>query len=151
MTAETPSPIGRVQARQGEILRRWGPIPLDPVTLSRFDEAEGWPTARGDGAVSPAILLQLGNPPVDVHHDRRPHETIDPGLKNPINGGTAVWWNRPVRAGEIVTGEVSIKTAFARPGKAGPLGFVVVQTVFLDADAAQIGRAEKTIIFREGA
>jgi N-terminal half of MaoC dehydratase len=151
MTEQAFSPIERVLARQGEILRRWGPIPLDPVTLSRFAEAEGWPSARGDGTVSPAILLQLGNAPVDVHNDQRPHETIDPGLKNPINGGTAVWWSRPVRPGEIVSGEVSLKTAFTRQGKAGPLGFVVVQTRFLGTGAELIGRAEKTIIFRDGA
>ncbi len=103
------------------------------------------------GAVSPAILLQLGNDPVDVHHDRRPHETLDPGLKNPVNGGTAIWWTRPLQPDEPVRGEVAIKSAYVREGKNGKLAFVVLETRFLDTSGAPVARAEKTVIYREGA
>jgi hypothetical protein len=154
MTIDTiqQSAVQRVASRVGEILRAWGPVQLDAATIARFDEAEGWPVAvDAGGAVSPAILLQLGNERADVHHDRRPHETLDPGLKNPVNGGTAAWWTRPLRPDEAIRGEVAIKSAYVREGKNGKLAFVVLETRFLDMAGAPVGRAEKTVIYREGA
>jgi hypothetical protein len=148
MVTDLHVPIARLMARQGEILQAWGPVQLDSVTIAHFVEAEGWPTLAVADQMSPAILLQLGNGPVDVHADRRPHETLDVDLKNPVNGGTAVWWHRAVRAGDTVSGEVAIKAAYVRDGKAGPLGFVILETRFLDGTGALLARAEKTIIYR---
>ncbi len=150
MATDLQTPVERLTARQGEILRAWGPLRLDPVTISRFEEAVGWPVqSMSDDAVSPAILLQLGNDPVDVHEDRRPLETIDEGLKNPVNGGTTVLWFRPLRPGDSIAGAVRIHNAYVREGKAGPLAFVVLETRFVDDAGGLVARAEKTIIFRE--
>jgi len=150
MASNPQTAVERLVARRGEVLRVWGPVRLDPVTIARFEEAEGWPVRSvSDAGVSPAILLQLGNDPVDVHQDRRPYETIDEGLRNPVNGGTAVQWFRVVRPGDSVAGEVRIKDAYAREGKAGPLTFVVLETRVLDAAHSLVARAEKTMIFRE--
>lgn len=148
-SAAAATPVERLQVRHGEVLRRWGPLLLDPVTIARFEEAEGWPVQPlPTGTVPPALLLHLGNETVDVHHDRRPHETLDEGLKNPVNGGSAVWWLRPVGLGEAVSGEVSIGAVSTRQGKSGPLALVVLDTRIIDATGALVARIEKTMIFR---
>jgi hypothetical protein len=141
------APIERLLARRGEVLRAWGPTTLDDVTIARFEEAEGWPVRGGD--LSPAILLQLGNARVDVHADQRPHESLDDALKNPVNGGTAVWWFRAVRRGETMRGETRLGEARMREGKSGPMALVVLETRFFNDAKELVGRTEKTMIFRD--
>ncbi len=152
MTSQTTTPVERLQARRGEVLRQWGPLELDSITIARFNEAEGWPVQpQAKATVQPALLLQVGNEVVDVHHDRRPHETLDEGLRNPVNGGTAVWWSRPVVAGETVSGTVSIGSVSTRQGKSGPLALVVLETRITASDGTLVERTDKTVVFREGA
>lgn len=140
--------VDRLQARRGQPLRSWGPVTLDAVTLARFHEALGWPNPAAAGSVPPAVLLQLGNIEIDVTRDARPHEDLDPGLTNALNGGTALHWYRALLPGEAISGRSAIKDAFLREGKSGTSAVVLQETVFLDGAGEPVARAEKTTIFR---
>lgn len=148
MSTVFQEPIDRLVARRDELLSAWGPVTLDAVTVARFSEALGWPVEANKETVPPAILLQLGNVEIDITRDARPHEDIDPGLVNAVNGGTAMRWFRPLKAGEGISGQVRLKDAYIREGKSGAMAIVLIETIFLDIASQPVASAQKTTIFR---
>lgn len=148
MTTGLNQAVERLASRRGEILRTWGPVNIDPIIVSRFREAVGWPMAAGSTAIPPTILIHLPEDPIDVHRDVRPREVLDDKLVNPVNGGTHYEWLRPLQMGEAVSGQVKLFAATLREGKSGPLAVVVTETLFLDANETIIARMEKTMIYR---
>ena len=137
--------VERLAARRGEVMKTWGPVTMDAVSVARFEEALGWPTYV---ALPPAILMQLGNETIDIHRDERPRETIDETLGNPVNGGATIRWLRSLCPGEAISGRVSLKDAYVRDGKSGPLAIVLIETTFLDTSDRPVAVSEKTTIYR---
>lgn len=140
--------VDRLASRRGEVLRTWGPVNIDPIVVTRFREAIGWPGAADPATIPPTLLIHLPEDPIDVHRDIRPREVLDDKLINPVNGGTRYEWLRPLKMGEPVSGRVTLFEATLREGKSGPLAIVVTETLFLDAHDNIIARMEKTMVYR---
>jgi N-terminal half of MaoC dehydratase len=149
MASDFEQAVERLKARRGERLASWGPVTLDPERIVHFREALAWPV--GAAAVPPAILMQLGNVDIDVTRDVRPHEQLDPGLSKGVNGGSSMTWQRALRVGELISGEVRIKDATVRTGKSGQIAIVQIETTFVDANHQTVASAERSTVYRGGA
>lgn len=77
-------------------------------------------------------------------------ETVDiPDLPpNRLNGGQEVEWRRPLRVGETLRFETRLASLEERPGRTGPMVFLVRETVFRDAEGAEVARSRSTVIAR---
>ena len=139
--------VERLVARKGRTLKTLGPATVDETTVRRFREALGWQPDPSLG-VPPAILMQVFRADTDVRSDSRPRETIDSALTDPVNGGTELLFSRPLRLGEVLTGEVVLTDVALREGKSGPLALVVTETICRDQDGSEVGRTRVTMIYR---
>ena len=148
MSDELERAVERLQRKCGETSAEWGPLLVDASALSRFREAVGLPTADAFDVVPPTLLFHLSRTQVDVHRDARPQESLDEHLGNPVNGGSAYRWLRPVRVGESVSARVSLKSAELRAAKSGPLAIVVSETTVFDAAQQRVAVLAQTIIYR---
>jgi hypothetical protein len=143
--------IAALADRIGEEIASWGPVTLDSVTVSRYWEALGFPGRARDCGVIPLTLLALyPRRPIDVHDYSRPVEQIDSALGNPVNGGTTFIFKRPMRMNEQVRGRTSLKEAYVREGRSGPLGIVIKRTEFWGEDGTEIGSVDRTTVYRGG-
>ena len=140
--------VERLQRKCGETSAEWGPLVVEASTVSRFREAVGLPTADALDVVPPTLLFNLSRTKVDVHRDARPQESLDEHLGNPVNGGSAYRWFRPVRVGETVSARVTLKSAELRAAKSGPLAIVVSETSVFDAARQCVAVLAQTIIYR---
>ncbi len=77
-------------------------------------------------------------------------ETVDiPDLPpTRLNGGQEVEWRRPVRVGETLRYEMRLASLEDRPGRTGPMVFLVRETVFWDGEGVEVARARITVIAR---
>jgi len=143
--------IAALSVRLGEEISRWGPVEVDRTTVSLYWEALGFPGRERDCGIVPLTLLALlPRRAVDIHQDVRPSEQVDKALGNPVNGGTTFTIRRTPRLGEKVRGRTSLKEAFVRDGRSGPLGIVVKQTQFWSEDGEELGSVDRTTVYRGG-
>jgi len=145
------SGIAALAARLGEEISRWGPVEIDPVTVSRYWEALGFPDRPRECGIVPLTLLALlPRRPVDINRDERPSEQVDRSLGNPVNAGTAFTIRRGMALGERVRGRTLLTEAYVREGRSGPLGIVVKRTQFFGEDGSEIGAVDRTTVYRGG-
>lgn len=139
--------VERLRARIGSRLRDLGLTTVDPVSVRRFREALGLDPDPTLG-VPPMLVAHVLRADADVSVDRRPSESIDAVLADPVNGGTEVRFERPLRLGETIRGETLLADAYLREGRSGALAVVVSETRYSDGDGRAVATLRATMVYR---
>jgi len=139
--------VDRLRARIGSRLRGLGAASVDPVSVRRFREALGLDPDPALG-VPPMMVAHLLRADADVAVDRRPSESIDAVLTDPVNGGTEIRIHRPLRLGETIQGELVLADAYLREGRSGTLAVVVTESRYTDAENLEIATLSSTMVYR---
>lgn len=109
-----------------------------------YREALGDPNPLWDEGLCPPTFL---GGPGGNYPEGQPVEIPDlPPTR--LNGGQDVEWRRPVRVGETLRYEMRLASIEEREGRAGPMVFLVRETVFWDTGDAEVARARITVIAR---
>jgi len=139
--------VDRLRTKIGSRLRDLGSAAVDPVSVRRYREALGLDPDPAQGA--PAMMVaHLLRPDADVTVDRRPTESIDAVLVDPVNGGTEIRMTRPLRLGETIHGEVLLADTYLREGRSGAMAVVVTESRFTDAGQHEVATLRSTMIYR---
>jgi acyl dehydratase len=109
----------------------------DPDPLYRDQEYAR--RTRWGGIIAPPTFLCILFPPV-------PMPRIDYGVV--LNGGTTFELARPVRVGDVVCGQASVRDVRAVDGRSGSMLIVEREIQYSNADGQHIGRCIATIIQR---
>jgi hypothetical protein len=139
--------VDRLRAKIGSRLRVLGTASVDQVSVRRFREALGLDPDPGLG-VPPMMVAHLLRPDADLTVDRRPSESIDAVLTDPVNGGTEIRIHRQLSLGETIQGEMVLADAYLREGRSGPLAVVVTESRFTDADNREVATLSSTMVYR---
>lgn len=139
--------VERLRAKVGTRLRDLGSGTVDAVSVRRYREALGLDPDPALGV--PAMMVaHLLRPDADVTQDRRPSESIDDVLADPVNGGTEAAFVRPLVLGESIRGEMLLADAYLREGRSGPLAVVVTAARYTDALESEVATLRSTMVYR---
>ncbi len=67
-------------------------------------------------------------------------------LKRRLNGGTVMEYFAEVCAGDVLTATTSIEDIYERPGRTGPMAFIVLKTEFRDSEGRLVATQQTTLI-----
>jgi N-terminal half of MaoC dehydratase len=139
--------VDRLRARIGSRLRELGTATVDPVSVRRFREALG---LNPDPALGAPVMMvaHVLRADADVSVDRRPSESIDAVLADPVNGGTEIRITRPLRVGETIRGEMVLADAYLREGRSGALAVVITESRYTDTNDLEVATLRATMVYR---
>ena len=142
-----------IQQRIGLTRRRR--VEVTPRDIRRFAQAIGEPCQLSpDGSVeAPALFCQTlmyeDAEPKELPPDGTPLE-IDLGLPNArtVGGSSDFRIGRPVRAGDVIDVESTVRDIQVKEGRSGRLYLVSVETRFTDASSREVACELATYIQR---
>jgi len=156
ITPEIEAMVGKEKVYQGweeigrGIIRRFA-LGVGDTNRLYWDE-EYAKKSRYQGIISPPTMIfelnhnigaEIGEDGISIDAWGR----LPPPFENVIRGGNEYEFYQPVRPGDVVTTTNKIAQIYERPGKAGPMVFVVNELTYYNQRGEKLGLNRETVIY----
>jgi MaoC dehydratase-like protein len=136
----TTTVVERLRAKIGAAGAPVG-MTVEAGHVRRFCEAIGDPSPRWREEAPPTFLVSFGRSLPDLP------EALEYG-RGWLNGGDRFELSKPVRIGDTITARTTLKDAYEKDGRSGPMLFLVTETVCTDQDGGTVAVITGTRIRR---
>ena len=156
ITPEIAAMVGKEKVYQG-----WDEIGLGLIKRFALAVGDTNPLYRDEGYAKksryrgiiapPTMIFELNhNIGAEIGEDSTPTDAwgrLPPPFKNVIRGGNEYEFYQPVRPGDVVTTTHKVAQIYERPGKAGPMVFVINELTYYNQRGEKLGLNRETVIF----
>jgi acyl dehydratase len=145
-----------VESRYAAYVGRSSPpveVEVEPGHIRRFAEAVGDdnPIYRDEAAARRAGYPALPAPPTFAVALRPadPRDGVPIDWRKLLHGEQQLSYRRPLYAGDRLTLVQTIKEAYVKEGKAGPMDFMVLETVATDGKGQEVFTSRSLTVIRQ--
>jgi acyl dehydratase len=147
--------VSTTASRFGDAVGRAGAalvLDVERGHVRRFAEATGdeSPIYRDEAAARAAGYGAIPAPPTFAIALRAPDPRagLEIDFTKLLHAEQALTYARPLLVGDRITVQATIVEAYAKEGKAGPMDFMVIETVGTDPAGARVFSARSTTVIR---